>query len=144
LSNYKLFVKGAIVVTVITVSMLILFSTEIFKINTDSKNAFSQVNSGNVKSLSSPHYIIVKSNTQWEGSILDSSRDYTIKGSYGEARFDIACNDGGAPYSVVFNKKGGYGYLTVSLVEKGRVLDTQTTMDPFGGVQISGNCKMVQ
>jgi hypothetical protein len=116
---------GPRIVTVVGLSIKFLLSTEISKVDS--------------AMLSSPQSVMIASNTQWEGSILDSSRDYTIKGSYGDANFDINCNDGG-PFSVVFSKEGGFGYLNISLVKSCKVMDTQTTMDSFGGVQISGYC----
>jgi hypothetical protein len=122
--------------------MTIVFSREISKFNTADHNAFAELDGANA--TSSQQFVLVKSNTFWEGSILDSKHDYTIKGSYGDARFDIDCIDGAGPFSVVFNKQDGFGYLTLSLIKNGRIIDNQTTMDSFGGVQISGNCEVMQ
>ena len=126
------------VFTTVSLSIIILFCGGYFKINTIKQGVFAQSNSGNVTSL--PQYILIESDTHWEGSILDSSHGYTLTGSYGDARFDIDCDRIRGLYSVVFDKTSKYGNLTISLVKNGTVLDTQTTTDSFGGVQIPGNC----
>jgi hypothetical protein len=102
--------------------------------------AFAQLKIG--ADVPPQQYVMIKSNTHWEGSILDSSHDNTVIGNYGDAKFDINCNDGAGPFSVVFNKQGGFGNLTASLMKNEKVLDTQSTTDSFGGIQISGNCEI--
>ena len=89
-----------------------------FKFNTANHDVFGSI-------VSPSQYIEIKSNTNWAGSIIESSSDYTVKGSYGEARFDIDCKHGPGPFSVVFDKKAVLGNLTVSLVKNGTVLDTE-------------------
>ena len=129
------------VVTVIWLSIAFFFCTAISKVSTPNLNVFAQLKSGNLTSTTTLQHILVKSNTRWAGSIIDSSYNYTIMGSYGDAKFSIDCNYGPGPFSAVFDKKAVFGNLTISLVKNGTVLDTQTTTDSFGGVQISGNCE---
>ena len=126
------------IVTTFILTVVILFCTELFEPNTADQRAFAQLNAGNPES--SPQYIVINSNTKWAGSILDSSQDSTIVGSYGDTKFDIDCHDGWGPYTAVFSKEGGLGYLTISLVENGKTVATETTTDSFGGVEVSGNC----
>ena len=112
----------------------------ILEVGIANQNSLAGVKEETVTQLS--QYIVIKSNTNWAGSVIDSSPDYTTRGSYGDAKFDIDCSHGLGPFSVVFDKKAVFGNLTVSLVRNGTVLDTQTTTDSFGGVQISGNCEL--
>lgn len=122
------------ILSLISLILIIISCLTIFKSNMANQNVFGGVTSPS-------QYVEIKSNTNWAGSIIDSSSDYTIKGSYGNAKFDVDCKNGSGPFSVVFDKKSVFGNLTVSLVKNGMVLDTQTTTDSFGGVQISGNCE---
>ena len=123
------------IVTVVSLSLSILFCTATFKSGTGNQDVFGSI-------VSPSQYIEIKSNTDWAGSIYESSSDYTVTGSHGNARFDIDCKSGSGPFSVVFDKKSVFGNLTVSLLKNGTVLDTQTTTDSFGGVQISGRCEI--
>ena len=128
-------------VIIISLSIAFLFCSAITRVGANNQNILGQLKSGNLTSTTIPQYILVKSNTSWAGSIIDSSYNYIIMGSYDDARFDIDCNHGAGPFSAVFDKKSVYGNLTILLVKNGTVLDTQTTTDSFGGVQISGNCE---
>ena len=131
---------NAKIVTAFSLSTSILFCTTILEVGTANQYGLAGVKEETVTPLQ--QYVIIKSNTNWEGSVIDSSPDYTATGSYGDAKFDIDCNRGPGPFSAVLDKKSAFGNLTVSLVRNGTVLDTQTTTDSLGGVQISGNCEL--
>lgn len=149
--NCKIFIGKAKIATMVCVGVAVSFCIGAFLTSTANHSSFAQVESASLATAlpppslsSSPlsQSVLIKSNTHWAGMIFDSNRDSTIRGSYGDASFDVDCSHGLDPYSAVFHKEGETGYLTISLVKNGEVLDTQTTTDSFGSVQMSGKCEM--
>ena len=103
----KIEFQNAKLVTVMSLAITILFCTTILEVGIVKQNGYAGVKQSIMTSL--PQYIVIKSNTNWAGSIIDSGLDYTTRGSHGDARFDIDCNHGAGPFSVVFDKKDVYG-----------------------------------
>ncbi len=74
--------------------------------------------------------VSVDSNTQWSGTVAGFSRS----GS-GVASFTIHT----ATASACLQMQTETGYLTVTILENGQTLDSQTTNQPFGIVSVSAS-----
>ena len=83
--------------------------------------------------------LIIYSNTEWSGSIMDSSfGSSTVDGS-GDKRVEFQCTIGGI-YSLAFQKHNADGYLFANVIQDGKVLDGRTTTAEYGMVTIAGHC----
>ena len=84
--------------------------------------------------------LVIKSNTKWSGSIMDSGFDMASQDGSGNQNFEVDCSQGMKIYSTMFQKQDESGSLTVSLIQDGNMLDTKTTTAAYGVVSIAGNC----
>jgi len=82
----------------------------------------------------------IHSNTQWSGSILDSSFDSATRDGHGDANIPIVCTSYGI-YSLAIQKQTATGSLMVSVTQDNETLDTTFTNAAYGVVTLSGNCK---
>lgn len=78
--------------------------------------------------------IQVKSNTDWAGSIGADGSSRTIEG-YGSETREVT----GTIAVAVIQKQTDYGYLTVTILQNGKVLDSQTTTAAYGVVNVSAS-----
>jgi hypothetical protein len=78
--------------------------------------------------------IKIESNTSWSGSIGADGSSRTIEG-YGSETWKVT----GTIAVAVIQKQTEYGYLTVSILRDGRVLDSQTTTAAYGVVSVSAS-----
>jgi len=76
--------------------------------------------------------IQIESNTSWSGSIGADASSRTIEG-YGGETWEVT----GTIAVAVIQKQTDCGYLTVSILQGGRVLDSQTTSAAYGVVTVS-------
>lgn len=83
--------------------------------------------------------LIIHSDTEWSGSILDTNFDSaTIDGS-GPDKIQFPCINGGT-YSLAFQKQTDYGYLSLFLLQEGDAIDMKFTTADSGMVSLSGTC----
>jgi len=80
-------------------------------------------------------YIEIESNTSWMGSIGGDGSSRSIDGS-GSDTWKMT---GYTIVSAVIQKETDYGYLTVRILEDGKVVDSQTTTAPYGVVSASAS-----
>ena len=76
--------------------------------------------------------IRIESNTSWAGSIGADGSSRSIEG-FGSETWEVT----GTIAVAVIQKQTDYGYLTVSILKGGRVLDSQTTTAAYGVVTVS-------
>ncbi len=81
----------------------------------------------------------IHSNTDWSGSILDSSFDSATTAGHGDKNITIACTSFGI-YSLAIQKQSASGGLAVSVIQDNKTLDSKTTTAAYGMVTLSGNC----
>ncbi len=74
--------------------------------------------------------VSVDSNTQWSGTVGGFS-----KSGSGVASFTVRA----ATASACLQMQTDSGYLTVTILENGQTLDSQTTNQPFGIVSVSAS-----
>ncbi len=83
--------------------------------------------------------LIIYSDSDWSGSIMDTSYgSSTIDGS-GDKRIEFQCTSGGT-YSLAFQKQNAEGYLFANVVQDGKLLNVKTTTAEYGMVTMAGNC----
>jgi hypothetical protein len=82
-------------------------------------------------------YIQVDSNTRWSGNIMDATGGMASQQGSSTEQFKIPCG----LYSAVFQKYSNGGYLKVSLVRDGLIVNQKFTTAAYGVVGISGICK---
>jgi hypothetical protein len=106
----------------------------------------SQIKSQIEKELSDPSnkisnqaVVLIYSNTDWSGSILDSSMDSATKDGNGNSKIFIKCDSNGI-YSLSEQKQTDSGYLLVVVIQDGKILDSQSTTAQYGVVSLAGNC----
>jgi hypothetical protein len=106
----------------------------------------SQIKSQIEKELSDPSnkisnqaVVLIYSNTDWSGSILDSSMDSATKDGNGNSKIFIKCDSNGI-YSLSEQKQTDSGYLLVIVIQDGKILDSQSTTAQYGVVSLAGNC----
>jgi hypothetical protein len=109
--------------------------------------------------------LLIYSNAYWSGNILDSGKDsVTISGSDGLIT-TFQCTKGGtyvntfqltnpveSRFDTVFDKmdrlsdelrisKQGGSFLTLAIIQDGKLLDKKTTITEYGVVSLSGQCE---
>jgi len=83
--------------------------------------------------------VLIYSDTSWSGSIMDSSFDSATQDGDGNSKIIIQCNNDGF-YSLAIQKQTDHGYLSVSVIQDGKVLDSKATSGQYGVVSLAGNC----
>ena len=78
--------------------------------------------------------IRIESDTYWMGVIGADGSSTTVEG-WGDETFEVT----GTIVSAVIQKQTEYGYLTVTILRKGKILDSQTTTAPYGVVSVSAS-----
>jgi hypothetical protein len=106
----------------------------------------SQIQSQLEKELSDPTnkisnqaVVLIYSNTDWSGSILDSSSDSATRDGSGNSKIFIKCDNNGI-YSLTEQKQTEDGYLFVVVIQDGKILDSKATSAQYGVVSLAGNC----
>ena len=98
----------------------------------------------NVNAASDTATVVIKSNRDWSGSIMDSGFDSATRAGSGDSSISIDCSQSMKIYSLALQKHDEYdrpaGYLTVSVVQDGVTLDTGSTNAMYGMVTLAGNC----
>lgn len=98
----------------------------------------------NVNASSPNATVVIKSNREWSGSIMDSGFDSATRDGSGDTTIPIDCSQSMKIYSLAIQKHDEYnqpsGYLTVSVVQDGVTLDSGSTHAMYGMVTLAGNC----
>ena len=83
--------------------------------------------------------VLIYSDTSWSGSVLDSSGDSATRDGTGNSKILIQCTNN-AIYSLTMQKQTDFGYLTVVIIQDGKILDSKSTSANYGVVSLAGNC----
>jgi len=83
--------------------------------------------------------VLIYSDTSWSGSVLDSSDDSATRDGTGNSKILIQCTNN-AIYSLTMQKQTDFGYLTVVIIQDGKILDSKSTSANYGVVSLAGNC----
>ena len=83
--------------------------------------------------------LIIHSDTEWSGSILDTNFDSAIIDGSGHDKIQFPCISRGV-YSMAFQKQTDYGYLFLFLIQEGDAIDMKFTTNDYGMVSLSGTC----
>ena len=83
---------------------------------------------------------VIISDSNWSGTILDSSFDSATRQGYGDLSIPFDCNGYDSMYSLSIQKQSEYGDLTVAVVKDGKILGSGFTTADYGTVTFSGYC----
>jgi hypothetical protein len=86
-------------------------------------------------------FIRIDSDSSWSATILDSGFDSATQDGVLHKIIPIDCSQGMGIYSAIAQKSGETGWLKISMIKDGNVLDTKETTAAYGVVMISGICK---
>jgi hypothetical protein len=81
----------------------------------------------------------IDSDTNWQGSVLDSSMKSETKAGSGEETIPFECSPSGT-YSLAMQKQTEDGSLRIKVVKNGDVLKEGSTSAPYGIVSLAGPC----
>ena len=137
--------KSVTILLAITLSILTLilsYPDTLFAqsdIRSQIKNQLEKELSDPTNKISNQAVVLIYSNTDWSGSILDSSMDSATRDGNGNSKIFIKC-DSNVIYSLTEQKQTESGYLLVIVIQDGKVLDSQSTTAQYGVVSLAGNC----
>lgn len=85
--------------------------------------------------------LYIYSNTNWSGSMEDSSLSSATRDGEGNADIVFECSGSSGIYSIVMQKQTDDGYLALAVVQNGKLLSSKATLAQYGVVSVAGNCK---
>jgi hypothetical protein len=84
-------------------------------------------------------FMEIDSDTNWQGSVLDTSMKSETKAGSGEGTIPFECSSFGI-YSLVMQKQTEDGSLRIKVVRNGNLLKEGSTTAPYGLVSLAGQC----
>jgi hypothetical protein len=136
-----LIVKDPIIMGMI-VALPVIITNIISGAYAQSENIQADINSqleNPANKVSGRAFVLIYSNTEWSGSILDSSMDSATRQGSGNSKIAIECSSNGI-YSLSIQKQSEYGYLALAVIQDGKLLDSKATNAAYGVVSLAGRC----